>query len=218
MLGPITEQEKGMSLRIAGYTVLRESITDLILDQKSSPETWLDTGCGAGGSIRLPLEKFKDTHFTLADPSENNIAEAKRAIGRDDIEYVCSPTHQLGFEDGSFDVITAILSHHYYPDRESKKDAIKNCLRMLKEGGIYVMVEHTIYDPEDQARMDADWRLYMKNSGLDEESIQNMFERRNTFYFPLDEKQHLDMLKEIGFSETLVFWRSCSDIGICARK
>ncbi len=218
MPGQITEQEKGMSLRITGYTILRESVTNLILDQKNSPETWLDTGCGAGGSIRLSLEKFKDTHFTLADPSEQNLDEARKTIGRDDIEYICAPTDQLKFGDGSFDVITAILSHHYYPDMESKKDAVRNCLRMLKDGGIYVMVEHTIYDKEDQARMDADWRFYMENSGLDEESIQNMFERRNTFYFPLDEKQHLRMLNEIGFSETLVFWRSCSDIGICARK
>ena len=217
MPGHITAQEEGMSHRITDYCILRQSIVDVIMDHVDSPKEWLDTGCGAGGSARLSLDTFKDTHFILADPSEENLSEAKRTIGRDNVDFICSPTHQLELESSSLDVITAILSHHYYADIVSKKEAISNCYRMLKDGGVYVMVEHTVYD-DAQNRMDAEWRLYMESNGLDAESIQNMFDRRNTFYFPLTESQHIKLLKEIGFSEIEVFWNSCSDIGICARK
>jgi len=217
MVSTITEQENGMSLRITGYHELRERIVDTVKEVKPNPEYWLDTGCGEGGSIRLSMDTFNDTHFILADPSKENLKGAKKSLpAKEDDRFVCLPTHKLALEDSSLDIITAILSHHYYRDIDSKREAIVNCYRMLKDGGVYLMVEHTIYD--DQDIKDKEWREYMAGSGLDESSIDQMFARRNTFYFPFKEEVHIELLKSIGFSKIEVFWRSCSDVGIYAMK
>ena len=193
MDSPITDLEKGMMCRIAGYAELREAVIESVDSHIERPSEWLDAGCGTGGSLRLAMEKHSDTHFTLADPSEDNLRKAEGSIGDSvDCRFINGPTHELDLPDGSFDVITSILSHHYYSDREQKKAAISNCCRMLKNGGVYVTVEHTVHQ-NDQDSYDREWAEYMRGNGLPEDRIAEMFERRNTVYFPMteDELMHL---------------------------
>jgi len=215
MCGPITDFEKGMMCRIAGYEQLRIAVDDAVVSRIASPSSWLDTGCGTGGSIRLSVERHPGTRFTLADPSEDNLAKAKETIGA--CEYAVAPTHLLDFPDLSFDAITSILSHHYYSDREQKRKAVSNCFRMLREGGVYVTVEHTVH-PGEQDSYDREWASYMRGRGLPEDRIEEMFVRRDTVYFPMPEDELKALILSCGFSEAEVFWRSCSDVGIVAVK
>ena len=215
MSGPITDFEKGMMCRIAGYEQLRIAVDDAVVSRIASPSSWLDTGCGTGGSIRLSVERHPGTRFTLADPSEDNLAKAKETIGA--YGYAAGPTHLLDFPDSSFDAITSILSHHYYSDREQKRKAVSNCFRMLREGGVYVTVEHTVH-PGEQDSYDREWASYMRGRGLPEDRIEEMFERRDTVYFPMSEDELKALILSCGFSEAEVFWRSCSDVGIVAVK
>ena len=50
--------------------------------------------------------------------------------------------------DNSFDVITAIQSHHYFQKQERKK-AVENVYRALKEDGIYISFENVVPDDEN---------------------------------------------------------------------
>ena len=211
----LTRQEIGMSKRITDYQMLRERVPQAIAERVPDPKRWLDIGCGCGGSVRRSLESFPNCRFTLVDPMPENIEEVKHTTdGKCD--YIVASSHDLDIPDGTFDVITAILSHHYYSDLSLKEKAVSNCRRMLKNGGVFLYVEHTIYD--DQSAKDAEWRSYMENKGLEETSIQEMFDRRNKVYFPLGKKDHIDMLKRVGFKDIEVFWRSCSDIGFIASR
>ena len=215
---PMTDQEHRMSMRITDYDILRERIVELVAEHDPRPRIWLDTGCGCGGSIRLPIQRFPDTQFVLADPSEENIAMAKMTMqGEQRCLYVSRSTDRLNLGDGTLDVITSILSHHYYSDMDLKGKAFANCFRMLRKGGIYVNVEHCLQDC-DQEGADEEWIRYMTGRGLPKELADEMIQRRYTEYFPLTEKEHIDMLKEAGFSEVKVFWKTCSDIGLYAIK
>ena len=214
-MGPMTDFEKGMMYRIAGYEQLRIAVDDAVVSRIASPSSWLDTGCGTGGSIRLSVERHPGTRFTLADPSEDNLAKVKETIGA--YGYAAGPTHLLDFPDSSFDAITSILSHHYYSDREQKRKAVSNCFRMLREGGVYVTVEHTVH-PGEQDSYDREWASYMRGRGLSEDRIEEMFARRDTVYFPMPEDELKALILSCGFSEAEVFWRSCSDVGIVAVK
>ncbi|MBR6214253.1 MAG: class I SAM-dependent methyltransferase [Candidatus Methanomethylophilaceae archaeon] len=211
----MTDFEKGMMYRIAGYEQLRIAVDDAVVSRIASPSSWLDTGCGTGGSIRLSVERHPGTRFTLADPSEDNLAKVKETIGA--YGYAAGPTHLLDFPDSSFDAITSILSHHYYSDREQKRKAVSNCFRMLREGGVYVTVEHTVH-PGEQDSYDREWASYMRGRGLSEDRIEEMFARRDTVYFPMPEDELKALILSCGFSEAEVFWRSCSDVGIVAVK
>lgn len=205
-------------MRITGYDDLRRTIVEVIRDHNPSPAIWLDTGCGTGGSVRLSLPLFQDTQFVLADPNPDNIAAAKVTMeGEPRCLYVTNPTDKLNFGDRTLDVVTSILSHHYYSDMDTKLKAVTNCFRMLKKEGIYINVEHVLQD-SDQEKADGEWKKYMLGRGLPEEFADEMIERRYNEYFPLTEKEHLELLKRAGFSEAKVFWKTCSDIGLCAVK
>ncbi len=218
MSSPITDLEKGMMARIVDYQKLRDKIMQVICDHNDKPEKWLDTGCGTGGSIRSAIESNPETYFVLAEPSMDNLMKA-REVTKDlsFCEFINSTTDELTLDSGSFDVITSILSHHYYSDMDLKKKAFSNCYRMLNKDGIYVTVEHTIHK-KDQSSYDEEWASYMWDHGLDEESIKNMFQRRNTAYFPKTEDELITMLKDSGFEDVQVFWRTCSDVGLYATK
>ena len=211
-----TTQEIGMSKRITDYRRLREEIPRSVRAINPSPKRWLDTGCGMGGSVRLSVESFPDTVFTLSDPMHENIQEAKNSYKGGRFSFFVARTDELDCPDGSFDVITSILSSHYYPDRDSKLKAFRNCHRMLSAGGAFILVEHTRHN--DQKKADSDWEAYMRSQGLSEESIREMFDRRDTVYFPYTEEDLIAILEEAGFRDTSVFWSTCSDIGLICRK
>jgi tRNA (cmo5U34)-methyltransferase len=213
-----TRQEIGMRKRITDYDRLRTRIPEVVREHVAGPRQWLDTGCGSGGSVRLCVSTFPDTSFVLADPSPESIETAKTVVGGSErCSFMVSTTDGLELEDGRFDVITAILSHHYYRLREEKLMALANCFRMLRSGGILVMVEHVIHD-SDQDGYDREWVSYMRAQGLEEESIREMFNRRNTVYFPITREEHIRLLEEAGFDSAEVIWDTCSDIGFCATK
>lgn len=212
----VTAQEVGMSKRITGYRELRKAIPDIV-SERISPAEWLDTGCGMGGSIRSSVDRFPDTTFTLADPSEENLSEARRTLEGKVSRFINAPTDGLELLDGSFDVITAILSHHYYSDRGQKMAALRNCLRMLRSGGMFIAVEHARHE-SSQAEADAEWEGYMRSAGLREESIEEMFRRRDSVYFPYTVDGYRRLLEEAGFVDIELFWHTCSDLGYIARK
>ena len=216
-MSQITEQERAMSKRIVGYDEFRRIVPEIVMRFVPEPHIWLDTGCGAGGSVRDNVDRFPNTHFVLADPSSDNINLAKQTMaGEQRCLYVTNPTERLNFGSDTLDVVTAIFSHHYYKEDE-RITATKNCHRMLKKGGLFIVSEHTLH-PDDQIAADTEWKGYMRGTGLPEPFIEDMISRRWTEYFPITEGAYIRILKDIGFTEVGVFWSTCSDIGLYAIK
>lgn len=212
-----SELERGMAKRIVGYGELTGKVSDIIFEHDSCPHIWLDTGCGTGGLIRSNLQRFPKCQFVLSDPSADNIAIAKELMhGEQRCLYVTKATHELNFGERTLDVVTAMFCHHYYEDLSEKKNAISNCFRMLKDGGMFITAEHVRH--EDQEAADKEWISFMKGEGLPEEFAKEMISRRDKEYFPMTESALLVLLKECGFSEVKTFWSTCSDIGIIAFK
>ena len=212
-----SDLERGMAKRIVGYEELMKKVSDLIYENVPDLRIWLDTGCGTGGLIRSNISRFPKAQFVLADPSSDNIATAKQLMnGEQRCLYVTVPTDRLNFGDSTLDVITAMFCHHYYEDIEDKKKALTNCSRMLKKGGLFITSEHVRH--EDQVSADKEWISFMTGAGLPEEFALEMTSRRDREYFPLTESGHMELLKECGFSDIEVFWSTCSDIGIIARR
>ena len=212
-----SDLERGMAKRIVGYEELMRKVSDKISENVPEPHILLDTGCGTGGLIRSNIGRFPKSQFVLADPSSDNIAIAKQLMnGEQRCLYVTVPTDKLNFGDSTLDVVTAMFCHHYYQDIEDKKKAISNCFRMLKKDGLYITSEHVRHD--DQESADKEWISFMTGAGLPEEFAIEMISRRDREYFPLTESAHIELLKGCGFSEIEVFWSTCSDIGIVARK
>jgi SAM-dependent methyltransferase len=100
--------------------------------RKYKPSGYLfDAGCGEGYFLEY-AEKYYDAHGM--DVSEYGIRAARHRASKSTV-LVGSVAH-IGYKEESFDIITCfdVLEHLERPD-----EAIKECRRILKGGGIFVV-------------------------------------------------------------------------------
>jgi len=104
----------------------------------------LDIGCGGGQTIRLLAEKAPAGHVDGVDYSPASVAVARRTnarliqAGRVDVQQ--GSVSRLPFPDASFDLVTAVETHYYWPDLASD---LREVLRVLRRGGRFAIIAET---------------------------------------------------------------------------
>jgi tRNA (cmo5U34)-methyltransferase len=187
----------------------------------SSPTRWLDTGCGTGSLVLRAKVLFPRTSFVLADPSAPMLALAgAKLAGADPAVEFAEPAESqaLSFHAASFDVITAILSHHYL-DPPARRAATANCLRMLRSGGLFVTFENIRpFSPTGLAAGLDRCRAFQLREGRGPAAVDHHLARFDREYFPLTIGAHLDLLREAGFACGELLWASHLQAGFWALK
>jgi ubiquinone/menaquinone biosynthesis C-methylase UbiE len=118
---------------------LRQRACDLAAIQAG--EAVLDVGCGTG---TLALEVYRRVggtgHVAGVDPGPRQIARARAKMKRAGfhIDFQIGVIEQLGFADGSFDVVLSTLIMHHLPD-DVKCQGLSEIIRVLKPGGRLVI-------------------------------------------------------------------------------
>lgn len=147
----------------------------------STAETILDVGCGIGGSTLYLADKYaaKAVGITLSPVQARRAGE--RAIEKgislrsfENFETAAAPAVQFQvtdalatpFPDSSFDFIWSMESGEHMPD---KQGFLKECYRLLKPGGIFLMATWCHRETDslagpltDSEKLHLDWlyRLY----------------------------------------------------------
>jgi len=134
-----------------------------------------------------------------------------------DVEYFIGGSEDLNFNE-RFDVVTAILAHHYLP-AESRKQATRNCFNALKEGGLYITFETISPGSEKGLSIGLQrWRSAQLRAGKSLESAEKHLNRYGVELFPVTLEVHLNLLKEAGFSVAEVLWVSGMQAGVYGIK
>ncbi len=182
------------------------------------PSAWLDTGCGTGTLVIKAAGNFPGTRFTLADPSAAMLAIAKEKTATLSCEYLEMGTEELPCSERAFDVITAVLAHHYF-DAEARRRATANCYRMLKEGGVYISFETFLPATDYGKRAGLQWwRRAQLALGKDEVKVEKYIKRFGVEFFPISLSAHLALLQASGFAKAEVLWVSGMQAGFYAVK
>jgi SAM-dependent methyltransferase len=105
--------------------------------------TILDVGCGGGRTVST-LAAATQGMVRGIDYSAASVAASRRTnvrrieAGRVDIQQ--GTVSRLPFADGTFDLVTAVETHYYWPDPTADFGEI---LRVLKPGGRVVVIAET---------------------------------------------------------------------------
>ena len=199
------------------YTEYAKQIIDLVDKAGFADINWLDTGCGTGTLASLAFAHRKDIHFTLCDPSEGMLNEAKAKLGEDNISYINCVSQDLNF-DNEFDVVTAVQCHHYL-DKEQRALATKKCYDALKDKGIYITFENIRMSTEESDKIALDrWTDFIRQNFQDEEKVRNHVARRGTEVHPITVAEHIRLLEECGFTSVNLLWTSYLQAGFWAIK
>ena len=78
------------------------------------------------------------------DVSKNSLDIAKSKYP--EFDYNVYDGHRLPFEDGSLDVTIAICVFHHVPP-DQWQGLANEMLRVLRQGGISIVIEHNPYNP-----------------------------------------------------------------------
>lgn len=208
---PASEYDANVGKTMPHHWLFYDEALDLIKIVQPRPAAWLDAGCGTGILAGKAAALFPDTHFVLLDPSDAMLAVAKEKFAANEKmnrTYVLAGTESVDFAPESFDVITAILSHHYF-DQETRRKSTAKCFDMLKKGGVYVTFETVAPDTALGTKIGLErWRNVIINNGKDKAAAERHISRFGTELLPITVAQHLALLKQVGFATVELFWRS----------
>lgn len=126
-------------------------------------------------------------------------------------------TVELDFPQGYFDVVTAILSHHYM-EGENRRLSVENCFRMLKPGGIYITFENIRPFSEKGTQIFMRRWMDFKKKNDSSADEKDHYRRLGMDYFPMTILEQIDLLRGVGFKTVELFWMSYMQGGFFALK
>lgn len=200
------------------YDEIYEQIFSLIKAYFSNKQiSVLDSGCGTGTFGLNVCKKLNVSELILCDPSEKMLEDAKRKLEGYPCEFIKAGSEELDFEN-RFDLVTAIQSHHYFKEAE-RNNAIKNCFRALKHGGLFICFENTA--PFSDAGREIMLRRveeYGLRAGRTFKEVKSHSARYGQEFFPITVSRHLELLHESGFETAELLWHSYMQSGFYAIK
>lgn len=106
--------------------------------------TILDVGCGGGQTIKTLSALATAGKVYGIDYSEESVAVSREtnydAIERGQVDIQLSPVSHLTFPAESFDVVTAVETHYYWPDLPRD---VRRLMQVLKPGGTLLVIAET---------------------------------------------------------------------------
>jgi ubiquinone/menaquinone biosynthesis C-methylase UbiE len=144
---PVTQCQKPRGwlgrLTLRRMNVSHSSLTDWGLSQISVQAnfTVLDAGCGGGRTIgKLAALATQGKVFGI-DYAEDSVAVSRKfnaaAVQAGRVEIRQASVSQLPFSDNTFDLVTAVETHFWWPNLSTD---LREVLRVIKPGGQLIVI------------------------------------------------------------------------------
>lgn len=106
--------------------------------------TMLDIGCGGGRTIETLAAAAPQGKVSGVDYSAASVAVARErnaaAIGNGQVDIQQASVSELPFPNGTFNVVTAVETHYYWPDLPHD---LREIMRVLAPGGAVIIIAET---------------------------------------------------------------------------
>ncbi len=219
-----SEYDENIRKTIPFYDAFSQQTIALVEAVIPNPEVWVDTGCGTGALVEKAHLEFPDTRYILADPSEKMLLETKKRLfhhlPKQNITLL-EPVDSQGLPGRikeKTDVVTAIQCHHYL-QKDQRKEAVRACHEILKEGGLFITFENIRPETPEGIKIALDqWREFQLGQGREKDAVEAQLQRFDREYFPITVQEHLQLLRETGFRTAELFWYSCMQAGFYGIK
>ena len=122
------------------------TLTDWGLQQVRIPQDAiiLDIGCGGGRTISRLAEMAPEGKLYGVDTSQTSVEVARetnrKQVDAGRVQVQRASVSALPFTDGTFDLVTAVETHYYWPDLPAN---VREVTRVLKPGGTFLLIAET---------------------------------------------------------------------------
>lgn len=181
----------------------------------------MDLGCG-GGNYAVKVSSFlPDVDCTLIDLSANMLEKAKERVMENingSVTTLQGDFREIEFGENCFDVITAGTTLHHLRDDQEWESVFEKVFKALKSGGTFWINDIVLSETEEINQMMLEgWIGEMgKHHSADEiEMYMSRYESEDT---PRTLSYQLDLMKRVGFNETIVLHKHFNFAAFGARK
>jgi ubiquinone/menaquinone biosynthesis C-methylase UbiE len=131
---------------VRAMNLSHSAMTDWGLQQVMVPKNAaiLDVGCGGGRTVQrlatlAPEGKVVGLDYSAASVTASRETNAQ-GIEAGQVQIEQSSVASLPFPDRTFDIVTAVETHYYWPDLPAN---VREVLRVLKPGGTFALIAET---------------------------------------------------------------------------
>lgn len=181
----------------------------------------MDLGCG-GGNYAVKVTSFlPDVDCTLIDLSANMLAKAEERVLENisgTVTVIQGDYRDINLGENCYDVITAGTTLHHLRGDEDWELVFSKVHKALKIGGTFWINDIVISETDEINSMMLDGWLSVLQKQISPEEIEMYMERYESEDTPRTLTYQLDLMKRVGFSETMVLHKHFNFAAFGARK
>ena len=167
----------------------------------------MDLGCG-GGNYAVKVSSFlPDVDCTLVDLSANMLIKAMERVSENisgSVEIVQGDYREVVFEENSYDVITAGTTLHHLREAQEWESVFLKIYRALKVGGTFWINDIVLSETNEISQMMLEGWIGEMRKYHDEDEVKMYLDRYESEDTPRTLSYQLELMKQVGFSETIV--------------
>lgn len=181
----------------------------------------MDLGCG-GGNYAVKVTSFlPDVDCTLIDLSANMLAKAKERVLENingTVMAIQGDYRDISLEENAYDVITAGTTLHHLREEAEWELVFTKVYRALSSGGTFWINDIVLGETEELNRMMLDGWLSVLQKQVSPEEVDMYMERYESEDTPRTLSYQLNLMKQVGFQETMVLHKHFNFAAFGARK
>ncbi|GBF29818.1 carboxy-S-adenosyl-L-methionine synthase [bacterium MnTg03] len=192
---------------VPGYELLLQMIAlyaSVFVRDKSNI---YDLGCSLGEVSRLIAEQTRKLNCAIiaVDNSPSMISKCQQFGDSGNIDWRCDDIQNIEISNASMVVLNLTL---LFIDRDQRQSLITGIARGLNEGGVLVLSEKVLLDPElENQRMVQLHQAFKKMRGYSDLEISQKRTALENVLLPDSQAMHQQRLKQAGFSEVYQCFR-----------
>ncbi|MDP3432164.1 MAG: methyltransferase domain-containing protein [Bacteroidota bacterium] len=181
----------------------------------------MDLGCGGGNYAVKVTSLLPDVDCTLIDLSANMLAKAEERV-RENITGMVTTIQgdyrDIQLEENAYDVITAGTTLHHLREDQEWEMVFTKIFKSLKTGGTFWINDIVIGETDEINQIMLGGWLSILKKQVSPEEIEMYMGRYETEDTPRTLSYQLDLMKQVGFSETIVLHKHFNFAAFGARK
>lgn len=204
-----TEFDERIVKIIPWYKQMLSSLVGVLPFDAAAPIKIVDLGCGTGTVTYTVKQAFPHASVLCVDLAETMIELAQKKLAMfHDITFRCADFESVMFDE-KYDAIVSSYALHHIEDDAGKQRMYKKIFDALVPGGVFYNVD-CVCAPSahlHEAYMAA-WKVFMRQSLTDKEIDDEIIPRYYCEDRPATIMQHLMWLREVGFTDVDVIFKS----------
>jgi tRNA (cmo5U34)-methyltransferase len=167
----------------------------------------MDLGCGGGNYAVKITSVLPNVDCTLVDLSTNMLAKAEERVRENitgKITVIQGDYRDVYLEENAYDVITAGTTLHHLREIQEWELVFTKIFKALKHGGTFWISDIVIGETDEINQLMLDGWLSILRKQISEEEIEMYLERYETEDSPRTLSYQLELMKQVGFTKTMV--------------